>query len=118
MRIRLYIDEDAMFRALVQGLRARDVDVSTVAEANMTGQPDEAQLDWATLQERVIYTFNVADFCRLHKDYAALGRPHAGIIVVHRRRYSVGEQIRWLCTLIKAKSAGEMRNNLEFLSET
>ncbi len=30
MQIRLYIDEDAMFRALIQGLRARDVDVSTV----------------------------------------------------------------------------------------
>ncbi len=118
MRIRLYIDEDAMFRALVQGLRARDVDVSTVLEASMLGQSDEAQLDWANLHDRVIYTFNVADFCRLHKEYAALGRPHAGIIVVHRRRYSVGEQIRWLCTLVKSKAAEEMRNNLEFLSET
>ncbi len=29
MKIRVYIDEDAMSHALVEGLRARDVDVTT-----------------------------------------------------------------------------------------
>jgi hypothetical protein len=32
MQIRLYIDEDAMASALVQGLRARGVDVYSVGE--------------------------------------------------------------------------------------
>ena len=32
MSLRLYVDEDAMARALVQGLRARGVDVVTVAD--------------------------------------------------------------------------------------
>jgi hypothetical protein len=48
MQMRLYIDEDAMARALVQGLRARGVEVMTVFEAGMIGQSDTAQLAYAT----------------------------------------------------------------------
>ncbi len=43
MPIRLYIDEDAMARAFVSGLRARDVDLKTVFEEGMLGQSDEVQ---------------------------------------------------------------------------
>jgi hypothetical protein len=48
MQIRLYVDEDAMARALVSGLRARGVDVMTVLDAKMSGQDDMAQLEYAT----------------------------------------------------------------------
>jgi len=115
MEIRLYIDEDAMARALVQGLRAHGVDVTTVTEERMTGETDPIQLEYAASQERVIYTFNVGDFCRLHAEYMSQSRSHAGIIVVYRQRYSVGEQLRRLLNLIKTRSAEEMRNALHFL---
>jgi hypothetical protein len=45
----------------------------------------------------------------------AQGKSHAGIIVVFRQRYAVGEQMRRLLQLISMKSAEEMRNNLQFL---
>lgn len=115
MQIRLYIDEDAMARALVQGLRARGIDVTTVVEEGMTGEDDPVQLEYAASQERVFYTFNVGDFCRLHAEYLSQGKNHPGIIVVYRQRYSVGEQLKRLLNLIKTRSAEEMKNALHFL---
>ncbi len=115
MPIRLYIDEDAMARAFVSGLRARNVDLKTVFEEGMLGQSDEAQLEYATQQGRVIYTFNVGHFCQLHTEFIAQGKNHAGIIVVYRQRYSIGEQIRRVINLIQIISAEEMKNNIQFL---
>jgi Domain of unknown function (DUF5615) len=115
MQIRLYVDEDAMARALVRGLRARGVDVTTVLDAGMLEQDDKAQLEYATEHGCVLYTFNVGHFCQLHTQSMAQGGSHAGIIVVFRQRYAVGEQLRRLLLLISTKSAGEMRNNLQFL---
>jgi hypothetical protein len=115
MQIRLYVDEDAMARGLVNGLRARGIDVTTVSDEQMSEQNDPAQLEYATRTERVLYTFNVGHFCQLHKEYMASGKSHAGIIVVYRQRYSIGEQIRRLLDLIKLQSAEEMKNNLRFL---
>jgi hypothetical protein len=115
MRIRLYVDEDAMARAVVSGLRARGVDVKTVFEEGMSEKDDLAQLEYAAQEGRVLYTFNVGHFCQLHKEHMARNKSHAGIIVVHRQRYSVGEQIRRLSNLINTTPAEEMKNNLHFL---
>ncbi len=115
MQIRLYVDEDAMARALVRGLRARGVDVTTVLDANMSEREDMAQLEHATQQDRVLYTCNVGHFCHLHAQYMAPSKDHAGIIVVSRQRYSVGEKIRRLLQHISMKSSEEVGNNLQFL---
>ena len=113
--LRLYLDEDAMARALVQGLRARSIDVLTVAEAGLTGQNDASQLDHAAAQERTLYTFNVADFCRMHDVYMRQGRSHFGIIVVPHQRYGIGAQVRKLSELARTYSPPDMRNRLIFL---
>jgi uncharacterized protein DUF5615 len=62
MEIRLYIDEDAMSRALVRGLRSRGIDVTTVNEEEMAGQGDTTQLEYALQKERVFYTFTWVTF--------------------------------------------------------
>jgi len=115
MRIQLYIDEDAMAGTFVKGLRARGINVATVLEEGMTGRDDEEQLEYASECKRALYTFNVGDFCLLHKEYLSQGRSHAGIIVVYRRRYTVGEQIRRLSDLIQRMPAEEINSNLVFL---
>jgi hypothetical protein len=74
-----------------------------------------AQLECATEHGRVLYTFNVGHFCLLHAQYMTQGKSYAGIIVVFRQRYAVGEQLRRLLQLISMKSAEEIRNNLHFL---
>ena len=104
-----------MDRALVRALRARGVDVTTALDEGMIERSDAQHLDYATAQGRVLYTFNVGDFYRLHISYLAQGKSHAGIILVRQQRYSVGEQMRRLLKLVAAKSAEEMRDSVEFL---
>jgi len=76
VRIRLYVDEDAMDKDLIQALRVRGVDVITALDAGMVERSDEAHLDYATTQGRVLYSFNIADFWRLHTAYVASARCH------------------------------------------
>lgn len=113
--IRLYIDEDAMHTGLIDGLRARNIDVLTVVEANFTGRDDDVQLAFAAGQQRSMYSFNVGDFCRLHTEYMQSGRSHGGIILVPRQRYGVGEQLRRLFDLVDATPAEQMNDALVFL---
>ena len=114
-QIRLYVDEDAAEHAVVDGLRNRGVDVLTVLETEMISANDEGQVDFATSHGRSVYTLNVDDFCRLHREILLADKQHAGIIVIPRQRYSIGEKIRRLMGLIDSVTAEEMRNRLEFL---
>ena len=104
-----------MSRALLRGLRSRGIDVTTVLDEGRVGDSDRAQLAYARQIKRVLYSFNVRDFCRLHKEYLTEGRSHAGIVVVYRQRYSSGEQLRLLLKLAGMKSAEDMTNTLLFL---
>jgi len=124
MMIRLYIDEDSMDRDLVYALRARGVDVTTAYDEGMSDRDDQEHLDYATGQGRVLYSFNRGDFYELHTLYLTQGKAHAGIILARQQAYSVGElwlpkaqpYMRRLLKLTAAKSAEDMRNEVEFLS--
>lgn len=113
--VRLYVDEDAGEHAVVHGLRARGVDVLTTIEANRLGLADEDQLAFAVEQGRAIYTFNIADFARLHQQYLEQGQDHAGIIVIPDQRYSIGEKIRCIAAFVTSVSAHEMMNRIVYL---
>ena len=79
-QIRLYFDEDAMQRALVFALRERNVDVLTAQEAGMINRDDEDHLALASSQARVLYSFNIGDYCGLHTARMEAARAHSGII--------------------------------------
>ena len=112
----MYLDEDVMDHRLVEGLRRCLEDITTTFEEGMTDADDEPQLEFATNSGRVLYTGNVGDFCRLHGEFLASGRQHAGIIVLpHRHLRGVGQQQRRLIQLLNAKSAEEFQNSLVFL---
>jgi hypothetical protein len=113
--LRLYVDEDAGENAVVDGLRARGVDVLTTVEANRCGTTDADQLAFAIQQGRSIYTFNVGDFALLHREHIQQGIDHAGIIVVPDQRCSVGEKIRRLAGFLCKVTAEEMINRMEYL---
>jgi hypothetical protein len=114
--LRLYMDEDSMDQALVRALRARGVDVLTAQEARMIGRTDADHLIFATATRRVISTFNVGDFWRLHTEYLDGDRSHTGIILMPQQRYGTGEQLRRMLRLITTLSAEAMINRAEFLS--
>ena len=115
-QIRLYVDEDSFDKSLIAAFRSADLDVITVADVSKQRYSDEDQLIWAAEQERVIYSYNRRDFCRLHKEFLSVERNHAGIIVLRQQRYSVGQQLRGMLTLITIRTAEDMSNQLVFLS--
>jgi hypothetical protein len=113
--IRLYLDEDSQSRALVQALSSRNIDVITANKAGMMGKADSEHLQWSSAHDRVIYTFNVRDFHRIHSEILGSGGSHSGIIL-SQQHLSIGAQMRGLLKLISTLSASEIRNHIEFLS--
>jgi Domain of unknown function (DUF5615) len=115
-KILLYVDEDAMDQDFVNALKARNVDVLTVADVGMLYKSDEAQLTWATEKGRVIFSFNTKDFYRLHTLLLEQGLSHTGIVLALQQRYGIGELMRGVLQLINTRSAEEMIGKVEFLS--
>lgn len=116
-QICFYLDEDAGKKSLVNALRNAGVDVITTAEIDRLGSSDENQLIWAMEQNRVIYSFNVGDFYRLHNAYLEQQKKHSGIVVAAKQSYSIGEQLRGLLKLVESMEAEDMENQLVFLRE-
>lgn len=106
------MDED-----FVRALRSRNADVLTVADLGMLNKSDEEQLDWAKQNNRVIFSFNVRDFYRLHTAIIEQGLSHSGIILAPQQRYGIGDLMRGVLKLINTKSSEEMQGQLEFLSD-
>ena len=114
-KIRLYLDEDAQDSDLLMALRLRNIDVLSTGEAKMLSCNDEEQLQWSLKNHRVIYSFNVRDFYRIHTNILKNKQHHAGIIL-GIQNYSIGEQMRRILRIINTKSAEDMKNQVEFLS--
>lgn len=112
--IKLYLDEDMISRSLLRALRSRAVDVLTATEAKLIQASDERHLKHATSLKRTLLTFNTRDFVMLHRKYMAEERKHAGIIV--SAQIEPGVLLRRLLTFLNARSASDMKNWLEYLS--
>jgi hypothetical protein len=113
--VRIYVDEDACQLAVLSGLRARGLDVLSAEDAQMLGAADEAQLAFAVEQSRAIYTFNVDDFARLHREYLNSGTHHWGILLIPRQRYSIGGKVRQIANLLATTTAEELVDRIEYL---
>jgi len=103
-----------MRASIVRVLQARRIDVMTALDAHLVGRPDIDQLAYTSAEGRVLFSFNRGDFAQLHGDYLRAGREHAGIIISNQLGTSV--IIRQLLKLLHARSAEDMRNWLEYLS--
>jgi hypothetical protein len=114
--IRWYLDEDSVAESLVRALRARGMDVRTALDDRMIGRSDEEQLHWAAANGRVLVSFNVGDFYRLHTAGLSKGEQHAGIVLVQQRRRGVGSYLQGFLRLAAARSAEEMLNQVVFLT--
>ena len=111
--IRLYTDED-VYGSVALKLRERGLDAMSTPEANRLGASDLSQIEWAAQQGRVLLTFNVAHFTRLHDEWLSRSQHHSGIIVSSQR--PIGDLLRRARALASSLGAEEMRDRLEFLS--
>jgi hypothetical protein len=112
--IRFFTDED-VYGAVAPALRREGIDAVSTPEARGGGESDESQLDWASRENRALFTFNVGHFANLHAMRMAEGRHHAGVAVSSQR--PIGDVIRRLVHLASALDAESMRDRLEFLSD-
>ena len=78
---------------------------------------DEEQLEYAGKEGRVLFRYNVSDFFRIHTETLSKGATHSGIILAPQRQYGIGGRIRRILKLVSGKSAEEMQDRVEFLSD-
>jgi predicted GNAT superfamily acetyltransferase len=114
--IQIYIDEDAVRRALVHALRSHGVIVLTAFETGLSGMSDEQQLGYASDRECVLYSHRAFDFFRLHAEWVGTGRQHAGMILDAQQRDSIGHEWRRILRIWASASAESIRNRVEFLT--
>lgn len=105
-----------MHSMLVRGLVGRGLDVRTALDCGMINRSDEEHLQYAASSSRVLFSYNVADYCRLHDVFLRSGRTHAGILLAAQQRLSVGEQMRGILAFVHRVAPQEMKSRLEFLS--
>jgi Domain of unknown function (DUF5615) len=86
------------------------VDIETAREAGLIEREDREHWAHAAAQGRVLYSFNRGDFCRLHAEFLATGKDHAGMVLSRQQQYGIGEQMRRLLKLIAATTAEQMHN--------
>ncbi len=113
MALELLLDEDVQ-TGLADALRRQGIDVVTVEEVGRRQLSDESQLEWATRQKRVLFTYNIKDFVALHNRWTERGWEHPGIIV--SRQVTIGEALRPLSHLMQQRAPEDMINRVEFLS--
>jgi hypothetical protein len=107
--IRFHFDEHIP-TAVALGLRRRGVDVTTTADAGLSGAADEEHVAFAVSEGRVIVTHD-DDFLALH----SRGIRHAGIAYCAQGSRSVGKLLRSLLLLRECLTPEEMEDRLEFL---
>jgi hypothetical protein len=112
--LRILTDED-VYGAVAPALRRAGIDAVSTPEIHRSQQSDESQLEWASAENRVIVTFNVAHFAALHTRWLLQGRHHAGIVVSNQR--PIGDVLRRLLHLTAVESAESMRDRLDFLRD-
>jgi hypothetical protein len=112
-QVRYFTDED-VYGVLAPQLRGAGFDAVSTPEAGRRGCDDPDQLLWAFQEGRVLVTFNVSDFARLHHELMAQGGHHAGLVVSQQR--PIGDVLRRLVHLGQQVSAEDMRDRLEYLS--
>jgi predicted nuclease of predicted toxin-antitoxin system len=115
--VRLYLDRHVI-TSLADDLAERGFDCLTTQQAGLDTATDEAQLAFATSEDRAILTFNICDFAPLHEEWLAGGRQHAGIVVSRQlgsRQYGV--LLQRVLRLLDRFTADELRNNLIHLEQ-
>ncbi len=82
--MRLFLDAHVSGRKIGDRLVEAGHDVRALdREPELEGLDDEALLELAGADGRVLVTFNVADFPAILREWGLSGRHHAGVILVH-----------------------------------
>lgn len=113
-KTKLHLDADASFTALEKALRERGHDVTRTPCAWMPfNASDRTQLLEATARGRCIFTFNVADFVQLSREYPE----HGGIILAHQTAWRLPSLIAALDNLLQETDAETWSGQVRWLND-
>ena len=112
--IKLYLDENVP-EAIAVELRLRGHDIRTVKDAGRKGISDIDQLKYATSEDRTIFTFNVADFYKIHTEFVKKEINHSGIIF--SKQLPIGTVVKALSKLLSFINSKDLQNNTIWLSD-
>lgn len=103
--MRLFLDAHVSASRVAAALRADGHDVRAAdEERELDGSSDERLLELATAEDRIMVTFDVADFPDLARRWADEGRRHGGLaIVVGVDHGEFGLVTRILASALKAR---------------
>jgi len=113
MAIQLYMDHNVP-RAIIVGLKSRNVDVITAFEDGASELDDPELLDRVTELGRILFTRDyhfLQEASRRQKNKISF----SGIIYAHQLRISIGDCIRELEIIAKAGDSDDLENRVEFL---
>ena len=113
MTVKLYMDEH-IHKAVTNGLRIRGVDVLTVQEDGLAGEPDLIILDRATALNRLIFSQD-QDFLIEANRRQVEGIEFAGLVYGHQVEVSIGDCIYGLELIAKLGTPEEFINRVEYL---
>ena len=114
MQVKLYFDENVP-EAIAAAVRLRGYDVTTVKDAEKKAFSDLDQLRHASSQKRVLFTFNVSDFLKLHDEFMTAGRRHGGILL--SKQLPVGIVVKRLLKLLSRLRSDAIENNIIWLND-
>jgi hypothetical protein len=80
--VRLFLDAHVSARRIATALRDQHDVRAADEERELDGWDDERLLELATEEDRIMVTFNVADFARITTEWAAASRSHAGCLLI------------------------------------
>ncbi|MDB9372067.1 DUF5615 family PIN-like protein [Nodularia sphaerocarpa] len=107
--MKFHLDENVS-NAIANGLRKRDIDVTTTSEQGLISVSDQVQLEFSLSQGRVIFTQDT-DFLRL--DQSNIN--HLGIIYCPQQTKSIGQIIQGLVLIWELLEPEEMLGHIEYL---
>ena len=113
MTVKLYMDEH-IHKAVTNGLRIRGVDVLTVQEDGLAGEPDLIILDRATALNRLIFSQD-RDFLIEANRRQVEGIEFVGLVYGHQVEVSIGDCIYGLELIAKLGTPEEFINRVEYL---
>lgn len=91
--------------------------LETIGSLKRRGIPDSEQLEFAAAENWTIFTFDTGDFSRLHWEWTAAGRTHAGIILETNSLLPVGELLRRFTRLFDSVGDGTLAGRLLYLGD-
>jgi hypothetical protein len=111
--VRFYLDED-VHTFIAEAVRLRGYEATTTRDQRRLGAEDPDQLRFTRQRGYTLVTYNVQDYPRLHYEWLATGKHHAGIIIAERE--DPRRNIRALLNLVALVTAEEMVDQLEYLN--